>query len=89
MNTQYGRRIHHSHPGPFLQFPWLVEHIIVPSSPLYHVDLEKNQFEIIPVFDGVDDISGLNFQRYWSYTYEGILSSLLVIYFRNSYMQFV
>jgi hypothetical protein len=78
LNTQYGRQRRLAHPGPFLQFPWFVEHHIDQSSPLYHVDMTKNQFEIIPVFDGVDDISGLNFQRYWSYTWEGTRSSSLV-----------
>jgi len=55
---------------PHLQLPWTITHKIDPFSPLFsksYQDMIDEQFEIISVLDGVDELTSLNFQCRWSY----------------------
>jgi len=70
INQQIGRPRADSMSKPHLQIPWTVTHKIDDLSPLYRKtisDMIEEQFEIICVLDGVDELTSLNFQCRWSY----------------------
>jgi len=70
INNQVGRPRGDCMSKPHLQLPWTVVHKIDVLSPLYSKSLQEmieEQFEIICVLDGVDELTSLNFQCRWSF----------------------
>jgi len=70
INRQLGRPRGDSMSKPHLQLPWLVVHRIDALSPLYRKtrqDMIDEEYEIICILDGVDELTSLNFQSRWSY----------------------
>jgi len=70
INQQLGRPRGDGMSKPHLQLPWTITHKIDALSPLFsksYQDMIDEQFEIISVLDGVDELTSLNFQCRWSY----------------------
>jgi len=70
INRQLGRPRGDSMSKPHLQLPWTVVHRIDALSPLYRKTQQEmidEEFEIICVLDGVDELTSLNFQSRWSF----------------------
>jgi hypothetical protein len=61
-----GRRVHENMcANPVVPMPWLVVHPITPDSPFYGKTLKEaadQHFEIIAIFNGVDEYSSFSVQ---------------------------
>eukprot|EP01130_Rhizamoeba_saxonica_P003536 TRINITY_DN1486_c0_g1_i1.p1 TRINITY_DN1486_c0_g1~~TRINITY_DN1486_c0_g1_i1.p1 ORF type:complete len:232 (-),score=28.08 TRINITY_DN1486_c0_g1_i1:14-709(-) len=75
INRQHNRTRDMSFSQLLLPLPWTVYHKFDENSPFYNLteeDISQLDFELIVVFEGIDELTSNSFQSRWSYLHDEI-----------------